>query len=275
MKDFEDDYRQDIGKSGVQGLGDPRVKKGLEDRVTRLQDALVTADDDQSRQEIQFLLDRAKGDYQKYITAEKRMVQKIRYDMRLQDTYEKKKKKQTLIIIASTVGVLLLVLFIFLHFRASHRAAQNEATAKAAFQHKSSQADSKPDADDKLGDDELLPKNLIGTWTGTQGGATVTLTFAEDGTVTVNTQVSDGSYTQNSGVITSTLSVDDTTFRIVNASGNVFPGQLTLNSGYDLGYKLSDDGKTLYPIQWENQDGQDIDYSQYKYDKDNAFTKSE
>ena len=275
MKDFEDDYRQDIGKSGVQGLGDPRVKKELEDRVTRLQDALVTADDDQSRQEIQFLLDRAKGDYQKYITAEKRMVQKIRYDMRLQDTYEKKKKKQTLIIIASTVGVLLLVLFIFLHFRASHRAAQYEATAKAAFQHKSSQADSKPDADDKLGDDELLPKNLIGTWTGTQGGATVTLTFAEDGTVMVNTQVSDGSYTQNSGVITSTLSVDDTTFRIVNASGNVFPGQLTLNSGYDLGYKLSDDGKILYPIQWENQDGQDIDYSQYKYDKDNAFTKSE
>lgn len=275
MKDFEDDYRQDIGKSGVQGLGDPRVKKELEDRVTRLQDALVTADDDQSRQEIQFLLDRAKGDYQKYITAEKRMVQKIRYDMRLQDTYEKKKKKQTLIIIASTVGVLLLVLFIFLHFRASHRAAQNEATAKAAFQHKSSQADSKPDADDKLGDDELLPKNLIGTWTGTQGGATVTLTFAEDGTVTVNTQVSDGSYTQNSGVITSTLSVDDTTFRIVNASGNVFPGQLTPNSGYDLGYKLSDDGKIIYPIQWENQDGQYIDYSQYKYDKDNAFTKSE
>ena len=275
MKDFEDDYRQDIGKSGVQGLGDPRVKKELEDRVTRLQDALVTADDDQSRQEIQFLLDRAKGDYQKYITAEKRMVQKIRYDMRLQDTYEKKTKKQTLIIIASTVGVLLLVLFIFLHFRASHRAAQNEATAKAAFQHKSSQADSKPDADDKLGDDELLPKNIIGTWTGMQGGATVTLTFAEDGTVTVNTQVSDGSYTQNSGVITSTLSVDDTTFRIVNASGNVFPGQLTLNSGYDLGYKLSDDGKILYPIQWENQDGQDIDYSQYKYDKDNAFTKSE
>lgn len=275
MKEFEDDYRQAIGKSGIQGLGDPRVKKELKDRVTRLQDALASASDDQSRQEIKFLLDRAKGDYQKYVTAEKKMVAKIRYDMRLQETYAKKKKQQTTIIIASIVGVLLLALFIFLHFNASHRAAQNEAAAKAAFQQKSSQASSKPDAGDTLGDDELLPKNLIGTWTGTQGGATISLTFAEDGTVSVTTQLSDGSYTQNSGAITSTLPVDDTTFRIVQASGNVFPGQLTTGSGYDLGYKLSDDGQTLYPIQWENQGGQDIDYSQYKYDKANVFTKSE
>ncbi|WP_165329116.1 hypothetical protein ACFSN5_07145 [Streptococcus tangpeifui] len=275
MKNFEDDYRRGIGRSGIQGLGNPRVKKELEDRISRLQEALTTAEDDQSRQEVQFLLDRARGDYQKYVTAEKQMAQKIHYDRQFQRVYAQKKKKQTIILTASVVGTILLILFLVLHFNASHRAAKNEAAAKAAFQQKSNPAESKPDPDNRLGDDELLPKNLIGTWTGTQGGATITLTFEEDGTVTVNTELSDGSYTENSGAITSTLPVDDTTFRIVYSSGNVFPGQSTQGLGYELGYKLSNDGKTLYPIQWDVQNGQKPDYSQYKYDKDNALTKSE
>ncbi|MGT2930655.1 hypothetical protein ACVR1G_10650 [Streptococcus dentasini] len=276
MREFEDDYRRAIGKSGVRGLGDPQVKKELEDRVYRLHEALRVSEDENSRHEIQFLLDRAKGEYQKYILAERKMVAMIRRDMRVQAEEERKKKRQLFILIASIAGLALVVLFVILHINAANRAAKNEAAAKAAFQQKSDVAkDAKEEADNKLGDTELFPKNLIGTWSGQQGGAEITLTFSEDGTVTVTTELSDGSYTENSGVVTSTLPVDDTTFRIVEYSGVVSPEQSNGTAVSELGYKLGSGGKELYPILWQSQAGQAIDYSKYTYDDSNVLKKED
>ncbi|MFC3931981.1 hypothetical protein ACVR0S_08290 [Streptococcus dentapri] len=277
MKDFEDNYIRAIGENGVRGLGDPQVKKELEDRIYRLKEALATASDEEARHEIQFLLDRAKGEYQRYIVAEKRMVEMIRRDMHIRKKQEEDRRRKLYIIASSLAGVALVVLFVVLHINASNRAAEIEATAKAAFQDKSDkQKETQSTEDSKLGDDELFPKNLIGKWSGTMGASETSITFSEDGAVTIQITNSDGSYNIISGAVTSTVAVDDTTFRIVDYSGTVYPVQLGgIYTGYDFGYKLSPDGKSLYPILWQYQYGQTPDYSQYTYDENNPYTKTD
>lgn len=274
------------------GRLNPKVKQKLKERIARLSVALDQAQNEDERHEVQFLLDRAKGDYQKYLIKERKWVAMVREKKRVQEERDRKRQRQHYIL-AAVLVVLGIVLFFGVNsFLANRREKANQSAANAAFQAKDEveQQQAESAAGNRLGDDELLPKNLIGTWTGTQGGVQMTMIFAEDGTVTTKVATADGSFSQTTGAITYTERIDDSAFKIVGYSGVVAPSMLDADVDYgQIGFKLGDGGKTLYPIHWESaysssyygydneedEDSSSSDSTNYQVDDQNVFVKSE